>query len=287
MQALFASSPTTLIITAGILGLLIGSFLNVVAWRLPIMMENRWREECAALTESKPGKPTETFNLMVPRSACPSCGHQISALENIPVISYLFLRGKCHECGTSISVQYPLIEFATALLSAFVVWKLGFGWTALAGLVFTWSLIVLSIIDLKTQLLPDSITAPLLWLGLIINSQDVFTHYHSSLMGAVFGYLSLWLVYHAFKLVTGKEGMGYGDFKLLAALGAWMGWQILPLIIILSSLLGASLGITLIVLGKHKRGVPIPFGPFLAGAGWVAFFWGQQISDMYLNSNGL
>jgi leader peptidase (prepilin peptidase)/N-methyltransferase len=251
------------------------------------MMENRWREECAALTEAAPSEPTEAFNLMVPRSACPSCGHQISALENIPVISYLFLRGKCRKCSASISAQYPLVELATALLSAFVVWKLGFSWPALAGLIFTWCLIVLSIIDLKTQLLPDSITIPLLWLGLIVNSLDVFTHYHSSLMGAVFGYLSLWLVYHAFKLVTGKEGMGYGDFKLLAALGAWMGWQMLPLVIILSSVLGASVGITLMMLKKHEQGTPIPFGPFLAGAGWIAFFWGQQISDVYLNYSGL
>jgi len=287
VQELFASSPATLIITAGILGLLIGSFLNVVAWRLPIMMENRWREECAALTGSASNEPDKAFNLMVPRSACPSCGHQISAFENIPVISYLFLRGKCRVCSASISAQYPLIELATALLSAFVVWKLGFSWPALAGLIFTWSLIVLSIIDLKTQLLPDSITIPLLWLGLIVNSLDVFTPYHSSLMGAVFGYLSLWLVYHAFKLVTGKEGMGYGDFKLLAALGAWMGWQTLPLVIILSSVLGASVGITLMILKKHEQGTPIPFGPFLAGAGWIAFFWGQQISDAYLNYSGL
>jgi len=251
------------------------------------MMENRWQEECASLTETAPNEPTEAFNLMVPRSACPSCGHQISALENIPVISYLFLRGKCRKCSASISIQYPLVELATALLSAFVVWKLGFSWPALAGLIFTWSLIVLSIIDLKTQLLPDSITLPLLWLGLIVNSLDVFTDYHSSLMGAVFGYLSLWLVYHAFKLVTGKEGMGYGDFKLLAALGVWMGWQMLPLVIILSSVLGASIGITLMILDKHKQGTPMPFGPFLAGAGWIAFFWGQQISDAYLNYSGL
>ena len=193
------------------------------------MMENRWREECATLTESAPNEPGETFNLMVPRSTCPNCGHQISALENIPIISYLFLRGKCRSCDASISTQYPLVELATGLLSAFVVWELGFSWPALAGLIFTWSLIVLSIIDLKTQLLPDSITLPLLWLGLIVNSVDVFTDYHSSLLGAVFGYLALWSVYHAFKLVTGKEGMGYGDFKLLAALGAWMGWQVLRL----------------------------------------------------------
>jgi leader peptidase (prepilin peptidase)/N-methyltransferase len=268
---------------------MIGSFLNVVAWRLPIMMENRWREECKALTESSPSAPEaeQAFNLMIPRSAFPSCGHQISALENIPIISYLFLRGKCRSCQAAISVQYPLVELATALLSAFVVWKLGYTWQALGGLIFTWTLIALSIIDLKTQLLPDSMTLPLLWLGLIINLQNIFTHYSSSLLGAVFGYLSLWLVYHAFKLITGKEGMGYGDFKLLAALGAWMGWQMLPLVIILSSLLGASIGIALMVVGKHKQGVPIPFGPFLAGAGWVAFFWGQQLSDMYLNYSGL
>jgi len=251
------------------------------------MMENRWREECTALTQSTPSEPTGTFNLMVPHSACPSCGHRISALENIPVISYLLLRGKCRSCDASISAQYPLVELATGLLSAFVVWKLGFGWPALAGLIFTWSLIVLSIIDLNTQLLPDSITLPLLWLGLIVNSVDGFTDYHSSLLGAVFGYLALWSVYHAFKLVTGKEGMGYGDFKLLAALGAWMGWQALPLVTILSSVLGASIGITLMLVGKHKQGVPLPFGPFLAGAGWIAFFWGQQISDAYLNHSGL
>ena len=251
------------------------------------MMENMWRAECESLAETPSSGPTETFNLMLPRSACPGCGHQITALENVPVLSYLFLRGKCRGCGASISIQYPLIELVTALLSAFVVWKLGFSWQALAALIFTWSLIVLTIIDLKTQLLPDSITMPLLWLGLIINSLDVFTNYHSSLLGAVFGYLSLWLVFHAFKLVTGKEGMGYGDFKLLAALGAWMGWQLLPLVIILSSLLGAGVGIALMIFGKHKQGAPMPFGPFLAGAGLVAFFWGQQISDAYLAFSGL
>lgn len=285
---LLSQSELSLWLVTGILGLLVGSFLNVVIYRLPLMMERGWRSECTLLMEIEvPEGEAERFNLMAPRSSCPNCGHMITALENIPVISYLIQRGKCSSCKTSISAQYPILELATALLSVIVVWQMGFSWQSAAALVFTWSLITLSTIDFKTQLLPDQITLPLVWLGLLINLNGIFTDYSSSLIGAVLGYLSLWSVYHLFRLLTGKEGMGYGDFKLLAALGAWMGWQMLPIIILLSSVLGALIGITLMATGKHKQGTPMPFGPFLALAGWVALFWGEAISGYYLRVSGL
>ena len=289
MINLLATSSVTLLISIALLGLLIGSFLNVVIYRLPVMMQRRWETECASLqtTDTEQSEPADTFNLILPASTCPDCGHKIGPLENIPLLSYLFLKGRCRSCGSPISAQYPLVELVTALLSALVAWQLGFSWEMLAALIFTWTLIALTVIDLNTQLLPDDLTLPLLWLGLLLNLGGIFTDIHSSLMGAAAGYLSLWLVYHGFKLVTGKEGMGYGDFKLLAALGAWAGWQALPLIIILSSLLGTIIGIAMIVTGKQQRGTPIPFGPFLAGAGWTAFFWGESITDFYFQVSGL
>ncbi|HHJ18926.1 MAG TPA: prepilin peptidase [Gammaproteobacteria bacterium] len=289
MINLLATSSVTLLISTALLGLLIGSFLNVVIYRLPVMMQRRWETECASLqtTDAEQSEPADTFNLILPASTCPDCGHKIGPFENIPLLSYLFLKGRCRSCGSPISAQYPLVELITALLSALVAWQLGFSWEMLAALIFTWTLIALTVIDLNTQLLPDDLTLPLLWLGLLLNLGGMFTDIHSSLMGAAAGYLSLWLVYHGFKLVTGKEGMGYGDFKLLAALGAWAGWQALPLIIILSSLLGTIIGIAMIVTGKQQRGTPIPFGPFLAGAGWTAFFWGEPITDFYFQVSGL
>ena len=282
MIEMLAESQLALIVTSAILGLLVGSFLNVVIYRLPVMMENRWRADCREAHDDAAEADTETFNLMTPASTCPHCGHRIRPWENIPVISYLLLRGKCIDCKARISLQYPLVELATALLSAAVAWQLGFGWPTLAAFAFTWTLIALTVIDFNTQLLPDSLTLPLLWLGLAANSFGVFTDPVSAIWGAMAGYLSLWLVYHLFKLVTGKEGMGYGDFKLLAAIGAWCGWQILPLTIILSSVIGAVVGILLIALRRQERGVPIPFGPFLAGAGWISLFWGDELIQAWL-----
>lgn len=274
-----------------ILGLLVGSFLNVVIYRLPKMMERDWQNQCndfianngdAASLNTHSSVPQEPFNLMVPASRCPHCGHKIRAWENIPVISYLFLRGKCASCNAPISARYPSIEMVTGLLSVAVIYYLGINWIGLAGLIFTWSLIALTMIDLDTYLLPDDITLPLLWLGLIANSVGSFTDLPSALWGAIAGYLSLWSVYQLFKLVTGKEGMGFGDFKLLAALGAWMGWQMLPQIILLSSLVGAVIGIAMIVIRGRDKNIPIPFGPYLAIAGWIAFVWGDTINQSYL-----
>jgi len=287
MHELLSSSPLALVLLMAVLGLLVGSFLNVVGYRLPVMMERRWQLDCAELNSSSPPSDVEPYNLTVPRSACPACGHNITAIENIPVLSYLFLRGKCRGCGVKISLQYPIVEAITGLLSAFIAWQFGYSWQTIGAVFFTWALIALTVIDLKKQLLPDSITLPLLWAGLIINLGQVFTDTQSSILGAVFGYLSLWSVYHIFRLLTGKEGMGYGDFKLLAALGAWLGWQALPIIIILSSLVGAVVGITMIALKHQQQGQPIPFGPFLAAAGWLAMIWGKQITDAYLRFSGL
>lgn len=249
------------------------------------MLERSWKSECEELLNPNKEVIEQTkYNLSVPRSHCPECNHKIKAIENIPIISYLFLRGKCRNCGVKISLQYPLLELLTAVLTTFVVWKLGFTWQALGGVVFTWSLIALSGIDIKTHLLPDNITLPLLWLGISFNLFSIYTDLHASVLGAIFGYLALWFVFHLFKLVTGKEGMGYGDFKLLAALGAWLGWQSLPLIILLSSAVGAIFGITMILTKLQKRSEPIPFGPYLAVAGWVAMLYGNQLIAMYLNT---
>jgi len=266
---------------ATLLGLMVGSFLNVVIHRLPKMMEREWREQCSTMGgEGTP--PAAPYNLVVPRSACPSCDHMISAWENIPVISWLILRGRCAHCKTPISPRYPIVEALTGIISGYVAWRFGFGPTALAALLFTWALIALTFVDFDTQLLPDSITQPLLWLGLLLNLNGLFTGLDSALVGAVAGYLVLWSVYWMFKLIAKKEGMGYGDFKLLAAIGAWLGWQMLPLVILLSSLVGAVVGISLILFAGHGRQIPIPFGPYLAGGGLIALLWGKQITQAYL-----
>lgn len=282
---LLESSQPLFIATCTITGLLVGSFLNVVIHRLPKMMENGWKQQCA---ESRGEEPVtgEPYNLLTPRSACPHCQHAISASENIPVISYLLLRGKCSNCHAAISPRYPIIEAISGMLCGFAAWHFGFGLAAVGALLLIWALLALTAIDLDTQLLPDDITLPLIWAGLLFNLYGVFTPLHDALLGAVFGYLALWTVYWLFKLTTGKEGMGYGDFKLLAALGAWLGWQLLPLIIILSSLVGAIVGITLIVAVKHGRDIPIPFGPYLAGGGLIALFWGQTLTQNYLQLLG-
>ncbi len=274
--------PLVLALAAGILGLCVGSFLNVVIHRLPLMMEREWQAQCADLRGEALAETTP-FNLIVPRSRCPRCGQEIGALDNIPLFSYfVLLRGKCKHCQARISLRYPLVEALTGLLSAAVVWHFGAGWLALGALCLTWALITLALIDLDTQLLPDSITLPLLWLGLAFNLDGHFTDQGSAVIGAMAGYLALWSVFWLFKLATGKEGMGYGDFKLLAALGAWLGWQMLPAIILLSSVVGALVGIALIVLARHGRNVPIPFGPYLAAAGLLVLFYGQELTQTYL-----
>lgn len=280
--AFLLQEPTVFVLVAAILGLVVGSFLNVVIYRLPVMLHRTWQGQCAELSgeEVVEGDP---FNLAVPASTCPHCGHHIRAWENIPVISYLIQRGRCTACGGRISLRYPVVESFTALLTVIVAWHFGFGWQACAGMALTWALIALAVIDLDHQLLPDDITLPFLWLGLLLSLAGVFVDTTDALIGAVVGYLSLWSVYHVFRLLTGKEGMGYGDFKLLALLGAWLGWQMLPLIILLSSLVGAAVGITLILVRGHDRNIPIPFGPYLAAAGWLALLWGDELTGLYLN----
>jgi len=262
-------------------GLLVGSFLNVVIHRLPRMMEAEWHAQCAELRGEAP-VAAAPFNLAVPRSACPQCGHQITALENIPLLSWLWLRGRCSSCRTPISVRYPLVELLTALLSAAAAWKWGVSVQTVGALLLIWTLVALAFIDLDTTLLPDSLTLPLLWLGLLFNLGGYFASLPEAVVGAMAGYLVLWSVYWLFKLATGKEGMGYGDFKLLAAIGAWLGWQMLPVTLLLSSVVGAVIGIAMIVLVKHDRRVPIPFGPYLAGGGLVALFFGADLTHAYL-----
>lgn len=274
------------------IGLCVGSFLNVVIHRLPKMMERDWREQCAALEAEVAGAAApvpaasagsaESYNLVVPRSACPSCGHRISALENVPVLSWLALGAKCSACGIRISARYPLIELSGGVLAALAAWYYGAGAHAIGAMLLGWSLLALAAIDLDTQLLPDDITLPLIWAGLIFNIGGVFAPLSSAVVGAIAGYLSLWAVYWAFKLATGKEGMGFGDFKLLAALGAWLGWQALPVVILLSSVVGAAVGIGLMVFKRHGRDNPIPFGPYLAAAGLIAMFWGDAIMRRWL-----
>jgi len=273
------SPPATLAaaVVAGILGLLIGSFLNVVIHRVPVMMQREVDSVCAC-ERDEPEPHPDRYNLVVPRSACPHCGHQITALENIPIISWLVLRGKCSSCKAPISARYPAIEALTALLSAALVWHFGSGWAGMASVVFGWLLIAMTFIDIDTQLLPDDLTYPLLWLGLLVNVKGLFVPLQDAVLGAAAGYMALWTVYWIFKLVRGKEGMGYGDFKLLAALGAWMGWQMLPAIILLSSVVGALVGIGTIVASRMGFDHKIPFGPYLAGAGLAALFFGQQIT---------
>ncbi len=274
-------SPLLFSALAALVGLFVGSFLNVVIHRLPRMMEREWQAQAAELRGEEPA-PAERFNLATPRSRCPHCGHLISALENIPVVSYLLLRGRCRHCGADISRRYPIVELLTALLSGYAAWHFGYGWGALGALLFIWTLVALTFIDLDTQLLPDNLTLPLVWLGLAFNLGGTFTELSSAVIGAMAGYLSLWSIYWLFKLTTGKEGMGYGDFKLLAAIGAWLGWELLPLTILFSSLVGAVVGISLIVFARHGRNIPIPFGPYLAAAGVLALFWGESLTKMYL-----
>ena len=280
-------SPTLLIAIVFILGLLLGSFLNVVIYRLPVMMQSSWRRDCLQYLEMPAEEPTETFNLLWPGSRCPVCKTEIKAYQNIPIISYILLRGKCSHCASPISLRYPMIEALTGVCSAVVAWHFGYGFALLFGLLLTWSLIARSFIDSDHQLLPDSITLPMLWLGLVLSLFSVYTDSHASIIGTAAGYLSLWLIYHLFKLLTGKEGMGYGDFKLLALFGAWLGWQYLPLIILLSSLVGSVIGIAMIVFHKHDARQPIPFGPYLAAAGWLAMIWGDSVNKLYLGMVGL
>jgi leader peptidase (prepilin peptidase) / N-methyltransferase len=280
--ALLQSSPITLVTALALLGLACGSFLNVVIHRLPRMMETRWRAECAELTQEQPAQ-SERYNLFVPRSRCPKCGHRIRAFENIPVLSWLALRGRCSACRGRISARYPLVELLTAALSGYVAWRMGLTVAAAGALVFTWAMIALAFIDFDTFYLPDDITLPLLWIGLLLNLQATFTDINSAVIGAVAGYLALWAVFWVFKFATGKEGMGYGDFKLLAAIGAWLGWKMLPLVILLSSFVGAIIGVLLIVLARRGRNVPIPFGPYLAVAGLVALFHGEALTRNYLD----
>jgi len=274
--------PALFTFLCGLIGLLVGSFLNVVIHRLPRMIERDWRAHCAELRGEEPTLATEPFSLLRPRSRCPVCAHQISAAENIPVLSWLLLRGRCSACNARIPLRYPLVEIVSALLCAFAAYHFGPGWNVLGAMLMSWCLIALTCIDFDTQLLPDSITLPLLWAGLLFNLSATFTDLQSAVIGSVAGYLFLWLIYWAFKLVTGKEGMGYGDFKLLAALGAWLGWQLLPLTVLLSSFLGAVVGIALIVLTRRGRSVPIPFGPYLAIAGLLALYWGKPLTRAYV-----
>lgn len=286
--------PVLFIGIAFFLALLIGSFLNVVIYRLPIMMERAWRAQCEEIAETPAVElPTGRFDLVAPRSRCPACGHEITAMQNIPVISYLVLGGKCGNCQVPISRRYPIIELLTAVLTGIVAWRFGFGWEAAAAILMTWALITISVIDIDHQIIPDSVSLPLIWAGLFLSlfhetagGEILFVDAKTAIVGGLAGYLSLWSIYHLFRLLTGKEGMGYGDFKLLAALGAWLGWQMLPLIILLSAAVGAVVGISLIVFKRHDRGVPIPFGPYLAAAGWIAMLYGPQIIESYLDYMG-
>jgi len=284
LQLLETSVPFLLLAT-GLLGLIVGSFLNVVIHRLPLMMEQALSRECHEYlgTPAADTGPVGHFNLLTPASRCPACGHRIRSLENIPVISFLFLQGKCSECGTAISWRYPAVETITAILSIITALHFGYSMQLLAALVFTWAMVPLFLIDFDRQILPDSITLPLLWLGLFCSLEGIFIDSQASIIGAASGYLSLWLIYHLFRLATGKEGMGYGDFKLLGAIGAWLGWQSLPLVILFSSVVGATIGMALILAKGRDHNQPMPFGPFLAAAGWITLLWGNDILALYLN----
>lgn len=279
------ANPLVFSLAAAGLGLIVGSFLNVVIHRLPIMMDREWQAHCAELSGAE-ATAFEPYNLVVPRSRCPQCSHPISALENIPVLSYLLLRGRCRQCGTHISVRYPLIELLCGLLSGALAWHFGFDWQALGALLLSWTLVALAAIDLDKQLLPDKITLPVLWLGLLFNLGHIFTDPRSAVIGAIAGYLSLWCVYQGFRLLTGKEGMGYGDFKLYALLGAWLGWQRLPLIILIAAASGAVVGLALLISRRLERDHPIPFGPYLAVAGWIGLVWGPALTRAYLGLLG-
>ena len=288
IASFFATYPIALLVFALVLGLIIGSFLNVVIYRLPVMMQRDWTEQCYEFLEIKDDKAKKNdtdrfanFNLSQPGSHCPNCKHEITAIENIPVLSYLIQAGKCKNCKAPISKRYPIIESACGIFTLLIAYQFGFTWLALASLVLTWSLLVLTMIDYDHQLLPDDITIPILWLGLIINYFGLITTLEEAFLGAIAGYMILWLVYWMFKLLTDKEGMGHGDFKLLAALGAWMGWQALPQIILLSSLIGALIGIGLIIIKGRDKNIPIPFGPYLAGAGFFSLLWGDELNQLY------
>nr|VFK54558.1 MAG: type 4 prepilin peptidase 1 . Aspartic peptidase. MEROPS family A24A [Candidatus Kentron sp. TUN]VFK56815.1 MAG: type 4 prepilin peptidase 1 . Aspartic peptidase. MEROPS family A24A [Candidatus Kentron sp. TUN] len=291
----FQTHTTAFLTVSILLGFMVGSFLNVVILRLPIVMERNWRRQCLELFhETHPKTPTdspdnppeatkdEPFNLMVPRSRCPNCAHTLSIFENIPIISYLLLRGRCSACHAPISPRYPLIELLGGVMAGGVAWQFGVSIHTVGALVFGWALIALAFIDLDHQQLPDEITLPVLWIGLAFNLFGVYAGIEDSIIGAIFGYGILWSVYQSFRLLTGKEGMGYGDFKLLAMIGAWLGWQALPVTILISSTMGALVGLTLILLGRHHRNVPIPFGPYLSIAAWIALLWGNDITQWYL-----
>ena len=289
LLSILQAYPVATVALVIVIGLLVGSFLNVVIYRLPVMMEREWKSECKLILDpdSPNEEPAEPFNLAFPNSHCPNCDAPIRAWQNIPVISYVLLRGQCANCKVSISARYPIIEAVTALMSAIIAWQLGASLEMLAALFFTWSLIALTMIDADHKLLPDQITLPLLWAGLLLNSFSLFVPLYDAVWGAIGGYLSLWSVYWLFKILTGKDGMGYGDFKLLAALGAWLGWQSLLVIILLSSLVGAIVGSIILLANKQGRNTAIPFGPYLAAAGWIAFLWGDQIIDAYLRFSGI
>lgn len=292
MMQLLATHPALFLVVSVLFALLVGSFLNVVIFRLPIMMQRDWRSQCEELLgEAAEPLPDGRFDLVMPRSRCPSCEAQITALQNIPVLSYLFLKGRCGHCRAAISARYPAIEALTAVMTGLVAWHFGFGWEALAAIVLTWTLVAITFIDYDHQLIPDSLSLPLMWLGLFLSlfhpltgAETLFIAPKAAIVGALAGYLSLWSVYHLFRLVTGKEGMGYGDFKLLAALGAWLGWQALPMIIILSAVVGAVTGIALMLLRGRDKNVPMPFGPFLAAAGWLAMLYGSQIRHWWIST---
>ena len=286
------SEPVVVTLVCILLGLVVGSFLNVVIHRLPKMLEREWDAQAAELLEQKGSAAaaaklrgagvTVSYNLVTPPSTCPRCGHRIRAWENIPILSYLFLRGRCSACTAPISIRYPIVEALSGVLSGYIGWRYGVTLATVGAMFLVWSLIALTVIDIDTQLLPDDITLPLIWLGLLVNLHGTFVPLHSAVIGAAAGYLSLWVVYWLFKLATGKEGMGYGDFKLLAAIGAWLGWKMLPVVILLSSLVGAIVGISLILFARHGRNTPIPFGPYIAAAGLIALFWGEAINRTYL-----
>ena len=282
MALTILSDPYYLTAIAVIVGLCVGSFLNVVIHRLPAMLERQWQAECAELAGTA-APAEERFDLVLPRSRCPSCNHVITALENIPLVSYVVLRGRCSACKTRISPRYPFVEALAGVLSGYVAWRFGFSAAALGAVLFCWAMVALAFIDLDTFYLPDNITLLLLWTGLVFNLFGVFTDLRSAVIGAASGYLVLWSVFWAYKVATGKEGMGYGDFKLLAAIGAWLGWKVLPMVILLSSFVGAAVGIGLIVFTRHERQMPIPFGPYLAVAGLIALFHGAAINSRYLD----
>ena len=291
LLALFQENTGVFLFLVFLFGLAVGSFLNVVIYRLPIILHRSWKAECAEFLNQAPDTATAadetSFSLSSPASSCPKCGHKIRPWENIPVISYLILKGRCSSCHAPISIRYPIIEFITGLLSIAVAWHFGVSMMTAGALLLTYALIALTMIDIDEQLLPDNITLPFLWIGLTFNLVGVYTDLNDAVIGAIAGYLSLWSVFWLFKLLTGKEGMGYGDFKLLALFGAWLGWQYLPQIILLSSIVGAVIGIGMIVIRGRDKNIPIPFGPYLAIAGWISLLYGEKINQAYLQFAGI